>query len=112
MNANNTSRREFLSRMGIGALSIGAIAAVQACGKTEGGAGAKCDESTLSEAAKATRTSLKYVEKSTEAGKSCKTCQQYVAPEGGAACGGCKLFDGGKGQVQPDGYCTGFAAKA
>ena len=77
----------------------------------EGGAGdaPKCDDTTgLDDAAKATRTSLKYVDKSTEAGKACKNCQQYTAPEGGAACGGCKLF---KGTVSPEGYCAGFVAK-
>jgi hypothetical protein len=112
MNSENTSRRAFLTRLGLGAVSIGAIAAVQACGKSGGAGGEapKCDDMTgVDDAAKATRTSLKYVDKSVEAGKSCKVCMQYIAPEGGAACGGCKLF---KGPVSADGYCAGFAAKA
>ena len=109
MNANNSSRREFLSRLGIGALSIGAIAAVQACVKSEGGAAPKCDDMTgVDDAAKATRASLKYVDKSADPAKTCGKCLQYSAPEGGAACGGCKLF---KGPVSADGNCQGFAAK-
>ena len=109
----STSRRLFLSRLGLGALSIGAVSVMAACGKKEGGDGEapKCDDSGLSDGAKATKASLKYVEKSTEAGKACKSCAQYVPPAG-AGCGGCKLFDAGKGQVSPEGYCTGYAAKA
>ena len=110
MNSENTSRRAFLTRLGIGAVSIGAIAAVQACGKGGGGEAPKCDDMTgVDDASKATRSSLKYVDNSVESGKSCKVCQQYLAPEGGAACGGCKLF---KGPVSTEGYCSGFALKA
>ncbi len=110
MNAENTSRRAFMSRLGLGALSIGAIAAVQACGKSGGGEGAKCDDTTgLDDAAKATRTSLKYTDKSPDPAKTCSKCQQFNAPEGGAACGGCKLF---KGTVSPAGNCAGFVVKA
>ncbi len=109
MNAENSSRRVFLSRLGLGALSIGAIAAVQACGKG-GGEAPKCDDLTgVDDAAKATRTSLKYVDKSADPAKTCGKCQQYNAPEGGAACGGCKLF---KGPVSADGNCAGFVLKA
>lgn len=103
------NRREFLTRLGLSAVAVGAVASLSGCDKKEGGAAAKCDDTTgLDDGAKATRTSLKYVDKSTEAGKECQLCLQYVAPEGGAACGGCKLF---KGTVAPGGHCTGFAAK-
>ena len=109
MNTETSSRRVFLSRLGLGALSIGAIAAVQACGKSEGAA-PKCDDTTgLDEGSKATRTALKYADKSPDPAKTCSKCQQYNAPEGGAACGGCKLF---KGTVSPEGNCSGFVQKA
>ena len=110
MNPAYTSRRHFLSRLGLGALSIGAVAAVAACGKSEGGGAVKCDDTTgLDDASKATRTALKYADTSPDPAKTCVKCQQYIVPEGGAACGGCKLF---KGTVAPNGNCTGFAAKA
>lgn len=107
---DTSSRRIFLTRIGVGTLAIGAVSVLQACGKKEGeGAAPKCDDTTgLSDADKALRTSLKYMDKSPEATKSCKVCLQFTPPEGGAACGGCKLF---KGTVSPEGYCNGFAAK-
>ncbi len=109
MNAENTSRRAFMSRLGLGALSIGAIAAVQACGKG-GGDAPKCDDLTgVSDADKATRTALKYVDNSADPAKVCGKCQLYTAPEGGAACGGCKVI---KGPIAPTGNCQSFAPKA
>ena len=108
MNAENTSRRAFMSRIGLGALSIGAVAALQACGKSEGGA-AKCDDLTgLSDADKATRTTFKYVDVSADPAKICSKCALYKAPEGGAACGGCQVV---KGPVAPGGNCMSFAVK-
>ena len=110
MNHNDVTRRAFLTRIGIGGLALGAVAA---CGKSAGaaaaGAAAKCDDTTgLDDAAKATRTSLKYTDAGPDPAKACEKCLQYVPPEGGAACGGCKLF---KGTVSPQGTCAGFAAK-
>ena len=46
---------------------------------------------------------------SADPAKTCGKCQQYNAPEGGAACGGCKLF---KGPVSTEGNCAGFVLKA
>jgi len=104
------NRREFLTRLGLTAVAVGAVASLSGCEKKDDGAAAKCDDTTsLDDGAKATRTSLKYVDKSSEAGKECKLCQHYVEPAAGVACGGCKLF---KGTVSPVGYCSGFAAKA
>lgn len=112
MQANNTNRREFLTRLGIGALTVGAVSALAACGKKEGGGAAAvaCNDTTgLSEADKATRESLKYVDVSPDAAKLCKGCQQFVEPAAGAACGGCKIV---KGPIAAGGYCTAFVAKA
>ncbi|MSP93382.1 MAG: hypothetical protein EXR79_16580 [Myxococcales bacterium] len=115
MNPNHLSRRNFLTRIGVGGVALGTIAvgATAACSKgagaAEGGATAKCDDTTgLDDAAKALRTSLKYSDAAPDPTKVCEKCLQFVAPEGEAACGGCKLF---KGTVSPKGTCAGFAAK-
>lgn len=109
MLSDRLSRREFLTRLGIGALSIGAVSALASC-KGGGGAGPACNDLTgVPDAAKATRAALKYVDTSVTEGKSCEKCQQFTAPAGGAACGTCKLF---AGPVSPKGYCTGFVVKA
>ena len=62
----------------------------------------------IDDTSKKLRSTLQYVEKSVTEGKQCNNCLQYVAPEGGKACGGCKLFTG---PVQPSGYCLSWAAK-
>jgi len=110
MQRDRLSRREFLARLGIGTLSIGAVGALANCKGGEGGGTAACNDLTgVPDAAKATRTALKYVDTSVTEGKSCEKCQQFTAPAGGAACGTCKLF---AGPVSPKGYCTGFVVKA
>ena len=110
MQRDRLSRREFLTRLGIGALSIGAVGALASCKGGGGGAGPTCTDLTgVPDAAKATRTALKYVDASVTEGKACEKCQQFTAPAGGASCGTCKLF---AGPVSPKGYCTGFVAKA
>lgn len=55
------------------------------------------------------RQTLQYVEKTEKEGQQCNNCLQYIAPEAGKKCGGCKLF---AGPVQPAGYCLSWAAKA
>ncbi len=62
----------------------------------------------IDETSKKLRSTLQYVEKSVTAGKQCNNCLQYVVPEAGKACGGCKLFTG---PVQSGGYCLSWAAK-
>jgi High potential iron-sulfur protein len=53
-------------------------------------------------------TGLKYVEKSTEAGKNCSNCQLYQG--GKDAWGGCPLFAGKK--VAGAGWCSAWVKKA
>lgn len=109
MQRDPLSRREFLTRLGLGALSVGAVTALSNCKGGEGGA-ANCGDLTgVPEAAKATRAALKYVEVSTTDGKACEKCQQFTAPAAGSACGTCKLF---AGPVSNKGFCTGFVLKA
>jgi len=65
-----------------------------------------CDQSKVDDQSKSMRKTLQYVAKSPKEGKYCKGCAQYIKPEGGAACGGCKLFSG---PVNPNGYCLSYA---
>lgn len=69
------------------------------------------DTSSLAPADTAVRTALGYVEPSTEAGKDCAGCVQFVPAAGDAnsACGTCKLM---KGPIHPKAYCKGFAPKS
>jgi len=76
-------------------------------GAAEPEAGAVCDVSKLPDADKAPRTALGYVEKTSDAAKTCEGCSLYIADIGG--CPGCKLF---KGPVAPEGYCNSWAPKA
>ena len=54
------------------------------------------------------RTSLAYVDVSTEATKSCATCQQFLPNATPNTCGTCKVL---KGPINPKGYCKSFVAK-
>lgn len=109
MHRDPLNRRQFLTRLGLGAVAVGAVAAVQACGKKEGGgeAGATaCNDMTgVPESDQATRKSLAYVDKSPHADKRCDNCLQFTA---GSPCGTCKLF---KGPVAAAGYCNGWVVK-
>lgn len=69
------------------------------------------DTASLSPADTTVRTALGYVEPSSEAGKDCAGCVQFVpAPsDARAACGTCKLM---KGPIHPNGYCKAFAPKS
>jgi hypothetical protein len=66
------------------------------------------DTSGLSAADAQVRVALAYVDSSTEPGKMCSSCQQFVAPPTAGTCGTCKVL---KGNVSPFGYCKSFVAK-
>jgi len=99
------SRRELLSS----ATTLGALAVfgAAACGKKATPL-ACTDTSALAPADLSVRTALAYADVSTEPGKSCLTCQQFVAPAAPGTCGSCKVL---KGPINPAGYCKSFAAK-
>jgi hypothetical protein len=99
------SRRDFLTRIGVGALAIGGAAALAACGKSGGGA-AECKDP--SGASNAQRTQNEYVDKSAKPGENCSGCALYVAGDGG--CGKCSLF--GSSPVSPEGWCKAWAKKS
>lgn len=52
------------------------------------------------------RTTLGYVDQTTDPAKPCVRCTQYVPATGGDHCGGCKIM---KGPIHPNGYCKAFA---
>lgn len=111
------TRRQWLGRFGaLGAVASGAMAALAAAtsattlsGCKKGGGGGDCtDLSKVSAAQKQVRSGLKYVTKSSNLQKVCKSCKLYKAPAKAGECGGCTLF---KGPVTPLGHCTGFQPK-
>ena len=106
---SNFSRREFLTRLGVGALAVGGVSALVACGQSGGdAAAASCTDP--GGGSKAQRDALHYVDKSPNAETNCANCQLYVAPTGGAACGKCTLF--ASTAVAPAGYCDTWTKKA
>lgn len=113
------NRREFLEKvslLGIGAIGAGAL--LNACGgkKEEAapqssGQAAKADPCAdltgLTADEKQLRVTFQYVAESPYPDKLCDNCGFWVAPEGGAACGGCKVI---KGPIHPKGHCTSWVA--
>ena len=122
---NYLSRRKFLCQTAAFGATMPFFALVAACDSKQsggeapsagGGAGGGeapaadgpiCDLAKLSDADKAPRTALGYVEKTPDPAKTCENCNLYIADNGG--CAGCTLF---KGPVEPAGYCNSWAAKA
>ena len=98
------SRRDVLQQ----SAAFGLFAAFgTACGKEQKALNCT-DTMSLSASDAQVRTSLGYVDKSPEPGKSCTGCQQFI-PAAPDACGSCKVL---KGPINPGGYCKSFAAKA
>jgi hypothetical protein len=100
------SRRELISS----GVTLGAFAVfgVAACGKNSAKPLVCTDTTGLAAADVTVRTSLKYVDISTEPGKSCTGCQQFIPAPAPGSCGTCKVV---KGPINPSGYCASFAAK-
>lgn len=106
--STTSNRREFLTRLGVGALAVGATAALSACGKSGGGGGdaPQCKDPTGGTDAQ--RKGVNYVDATPNAEKRCDNCALYQPGEGG--CGKCTLFAGTA--VAPGGYCDSWAKKA
>lgn len=104
--STTSNRREFLTRLGVGALAVGATAALAACGKSGGGDAPQCKDSTGGTDAQ--RKGVNYVDATPNAEKRCDNCALYQPGEGG--CGKCTLFAGTA--VSPGGYCDSWAKKA
>ncbi len=98
------SRRDVLQQGA--ALGAFVVMGTAACNKP---AALTCTDTTgLSAPDVQVRTSLAYVDVSTEPGKLCSGCQQFVAPAAAGSCGTCKVV---KGPISPNGYCKSFVAK-
>ena len=101
------SRRVVLQQsVGLGAfMAVGSFAAT-ACNKPP--ALTCVDTSSLSAADAQVRTALAYVDTSTEAGKTCSNCQQFIPAPAAGSCGTCKVV---KGPINPGGNCKSYVAK-
>jgi hypothetical protein len=108
MSNQHLDRRQFLARAAILGASAASVGLLAACSKGGGGALTCLDTTGLSPADISTRTSLSYVDKSTDPAKHCSLCQLYTAAAPGA-CGGCTVV---KGPIHPEGSCTAFVKKA
>jgi hypothetical protein len=98
------SRRDLLQR----SVAFGALAAFGGAACSKPAQPLNCSDTTgLAAADVSMRTALKYVDVSTQPGKNCAGCIQYL-PGPANACGGCKVL---KGSINPGGYCNSFAAK-
>lgn len=100
------SRRHLLQN----AAALGSLAlfGATACSKSQPAAAVCTDTTGLAAADVAIRSSLAYVDVSMEPGKSCLTCQQFIAPPTAGTCGTCKVL---KGPINATGYCKSFVPK-
>lgn len=99
------SRRDVLQKGA--AFGLLTVVGAAACGKSQA-KGLSCSDTTSLSAADAqVRTSLAYVDMSTDPGKTCSGCQQFL-PGPPDACGSCKVL---KGPINPKGNCKSFLAK-
>jgi hypothetical protein len=64
---------------------------------------------TASAAGTASKASMKYVDKSTVAGKTCSNCSLFIPGKTKTGPGTCKLV---AGAISPGGYCIAWAPKA
>jgi hypothetical protein len=98
------SRRDVLQRGAV----LGALAALGSACSKNAPALTCTDTGGLSASDLQIRTTLAYVDQSTEPGKNCASCQQFVAPAAAGTCGTCKVL---KGPINPAGNCKSFVAK-
>ena len=129
MDIKDITRRNFIQRLTLfGAAGVGAGSLLAACGGGEQPAatptetpaaetpaeapvaeGFTCtDTSGITDAERAAREALHYVDTSTMEGKQCDNCILYVAAAEGAQCGTCQTI---KGPIHPEGNCDIWAAQ-
>ncbi len=99
------SRRDVLQRSA--ALGALAVFGTSACSKSAPPELRCTDTTGLSATDVQLRATLAYVDASTQPGKSCSACMQFIAGASNA-CGTCKIL---KGPVNPGGYCRSFQPK-
>jgi hypothetical protein len=91
-----------------GWLGVVALLDAAACGKEKTRRLVCTDTTGLSSIDAQVRATLAYVDVSTEPGKTCVQCQQFLPPPTEGACGACKVV---KGPINPKGNCKSFLAK-
>jgi hypothetical protein len=101
------TRRDAL-RGALGLLCAGgAGVALAACDKKP--AELSCTDVTgLAPADAQTRTTMEYVDRSTNPAKTCANCGLFKAPPALGQCGGCQIL---KGPINPKGYCKSWVIK-
>jgi hypothetical protein len=99
------SRRDLFQRSA--ALGVFSLVGASGCSKAQSAGPACTDTSALEAADVQVRTTLAYADVSTEPGKVCTSCQQFL-PGPPAACGTCKIL---RGPISPYGSCKAFVAK-
>jgi len=100
------SRRDLFGQSA--ALGVLVVVSAAGCSKTKSTAALSCSDTTgLSAPDILVRTQLAYADVSTEPGKICTACQQFL-PGPADACGACKVL---RGPISPNGSCKAFAAK-
>lgn len=103
--ARTVTRRTLLER----SAAYGVVAAFGAAACVKKAATLSCTDTTgLSPTDLQIRATLAYTDISTEAGKICANCQQFVLPPSPGTCGTCKVV---KGPINPAGNCKSFVAK-
>lgn len=100
------SRRDVLQQSAALGVFVAGGSLIAACNKP---AALTCvDTAGLAPADLQVRTALAYVDTSTEPGKTCANCQQFIPPPAAGSCGTCKVV---KGPINPGGNCKSFVAK-
>lgn len=66
------------------------------------------EQASLTEQEKAIRSSLKYVDQTPIAQRTCDNCKLYTLPSESSICGGCKVVPG---PIHPKGYCAAWIAR-
>jgi hypothetical protein len=101
------TRHEFSRRALI--LNASSVVALLGTGACERAPSSCNDVSALSADQRAGRNALGYEDATSQPGKTCAKCTQYVPAEKISECGKCKVLPG---SVHPNGYCRAFTAKS
>jgi High potential iron-sulfur protein len=105
------TRRSFF-RLGLTMTAATTVAAaLTSCsGKSATAASVCADPEAMSPSETSLRQANHYLERSSDAGKTCSGCSFFTASAEAKACGTCQIFTGGP--ANPQGHCDSWAAKA
>jgi hypothetical protein len=104
-NGSKLGRRKALALFGAGFSALTGVFVLDAATNAAHAADACRTKVPLDSTARDLQRTLQYKEKTTRAGKPCRTCSQFEPAKYGD-CGGCKLF---AGAITPDGSCLSYA---